>query len=376
MQDIASYTGTIYQAVGLCLEKRINFAAYRLPGNLAVTLVIQKGGDPTELQDITNVLPEKGFLIAPFLRNQEDKTCLIRPDIMLHGKATPRQLKDLALLPAYSTNGSGGSHPEDTQKEDYLNAIAQVIGKIRSGDFEKVVLSRVKSVIGNYYFRLPDIFSQICHTYPDAFVYLFCLKGQCWTGVSPEPFICTRDGELCTVSLAGTRTSDNQNQDIARWNDKELLEQEYVTRHIEKVLHRYGVDKYKKSGPYAAHAGNLVHLRTDFTFPVDQVKQKLPQLINALHPTPAVCGMSTGKAMDFIRTTEKHNREYYSGFLGPIGLDDMFQLYVNIRCMKVYDDRLVLYTGGGITHDSVAEAEWDETDIKADTLLSVLKQFN
>ena len=43
------------------------------------------------------------------------------------------------------------------------------------------------------------------------------------------------------------------------------------------------------------------------------------------------------------------------------------QLYVNLRCMKVLDDRLVLYIGGGITHDSVPEEEWEETEIKADT---------
>jgi isochorismate synthase len=43
--------------------------------------------------------------------------------------------------------------------------------------------------------------------------------------------------------------------------------------------------------------------------------------------------------------------------------------------MKVYNDRLVLYIGGGITHDSVAEEEWEETEIKAETLLSVIKQI-
>jgi isochorismate synthase len=48
---------------------------------------------------------------------------------------------------------------------------------------------------------------------------------------------------------------------------------------------------------------------------------------------------------------------------------------MNLRCLKVYDDRLVLYIGGGITHESIPEEEWEETEIKAETLLSVLKQI-
>jgi isochorismate synthase len=85
--------------------------------------------------------------------------------------------------------------------------------------------------------------------------------------------------------------------------------------------------------------------------------------------------MASAKAMDDIRQTEKHSREYYTGFLGPTGIDDLMQLYVNLRCMKILDDRCVLYIGGGITQDSVPEDEWEETEIKADTLLSVLEQI-
>jgi isochorismate synthase len=140
----------------------------------------------------------------------------------------------------------------------------------------------------------------------------------------------------------------------------------YLTIHI---------DQFNKTGPYVAKAGNLLHLRTDFTFSVDAIGTRLPSLISSLHPTPAVCGMSTGKAMDFIKSGEKHDRGYYAGFLGPIGIRDMIRLYVNLRCMQVFDDRLVLYIGGGITSDSVPEEEWEETEMKAETLLSVLKKI-
>jgi isochorismate synthase len=43
--------------------------------------------------------------------------------------------------------------------------------------------------------------------------------------------------------------------------------------------------------------------------------------------------------------------------------------------MKVLENQLSLYVGGGITADSVPEDEWEETEIKAETLLSVLNQI-
>jgi isochorismate synthase len=374
MQEVLKHTDSIAEALRICLGKKIHFAAYRLPGKTGIDLIIQKDPEMRALENLTDRLPSRGFLIAPFSRNN-DKTYLIRPEIVLHNSFTSKQLEELLALPENLLNQRTQPCPEDTRKEDYIHLIRDTIGRINSGEFEKVVLSRVKTVQGNFSKRLPDIFNILCNSYPNAFVYLFCLNGQCWTGATPEPFICSKGEELITVSLAGTRAHRKEDLDIGNWNRKELQEQDYVTLHIEKILKNYTVSAYTKNGPYVARAGNLLHLRTDFTFSVQSVGNQLPSLINALHPTPAVCGMSTGKAMDFIGSSEKHSREYYTGFLGPLGLGDLIHLYVNLRCLKVYDNRVLLYIGGGITHDSVAEEEWEETEIKADTLLSVLQQI-
>jgi isochorismate synthase len=86
--------------------------------------------------------------------------------------------------------------------------------------------------------------------------------------------------------------------------------------------------------------------------------------------------MDTENALEFIQKIEKHDREYYTGFLGPVGFTDMLNLYVNLRCLKVYKDCVALYVGAGITSDSVPEEEWQETEIKAETLLSVIKKIH
>lgn len=373
MPEVLKNKATLNEAIDICLRRNLHFAVYRLPGEKRISMVIQKDPQMHIPPRLDHRLPEKGFLVAPFSRDNNE-IWLIRPDIILNDQIDQSQLEGLNSIKNLSFS-SPDYHSGDTSKEDYLRLISESISNINTGAFEKVVLSRIKSVRGNFRYRMPDLFQALCSSYEEAFVYLFCVKGQCWTGASPEPFICSNNNEINTVSLAGTRPYSPGNLDITEWNHKETEEQEYVTRHIQRILKEYNIDEYDRKGPYVARAGNLLHLRTDFKFNKKSIGNRLPSLIASLHPTPAVCGMSTGNAMDFIKSSEKHNREYYAGFLGPVGIKDPLCLYVNLRCMKVYDDRLVLYIGGGITHDSVPEEEWEETEIKAETLLSVIKQI-
>lgn len=374
MQEVLNFTDSLTRVLKICISKKLHFAAYRLPDHTGIDIVVQTDPDIQCLENLMHRLPSHGFLIAPFSR-KNDKPCLIKPQMIMHNFVTPEQMKVLEALQESPVKITDHDYPEDTLREDYIGLIQETIERINAGEFDKVVLSRIKTVYGNYTHRLNEIFNILCCCYPSAFVYLFCVNGQCWIGATPEPFICSSGNELVTVSLAGTRPYRREDLEVGNWNAKELQEQNYVTLHIEKVLHHYAITSYHKNGPYAARAGNLLHLRTDFSFSARTVGDRLPSLINALHPTPAVCGMSTGKAMDFIGTAEKHTRGYYTGFLGPVGLGDLIRLYVNLRCMRIFDDRLVLYVGGGITHDSVPEEEWEETEIKADTLLSVVQQI-
>ena len=177
---------------------------------------------------------------------------------------------------------------------------------------------------------------------------------------------------MTTVSLAGTREYNPENLNLHNWCKKERVEQELVTRFIENSLEKLNLKFTSKVGPYTKKAGNLIHLRTDFTLDFLEVNGKLGELVNELHPTSAVCGLPKREAFQFLKENEKHNRGYYSGFLGPVNLDEKLQLFVNLRCMRIMNERLILYVGAGITIDSDAEQEWDETEIKADTLLSII----
>ena len=124
----------------------------------------------------------------------------------------------------------------------------------------------------------------------------------------------------------------------------------------------------EKIGPHSYQAANLVHLRTQFDFNASLVKPLLGEFIEALQPTPSVGGLPKIAAKELLLSVEKHNREYYSGFLGPLNIGDKTALFVNLRCMKVVKEGFAFFGGAGITRGSIPRREWDETTEKIMTL--------
>ena len=132
--------------------------------------------------------------------------------------------------------------------------------------------------------------------------------------------------------------------------------------------------EYDEHGPKTVVAGNLLHLKSEFS--VDMQATGLPQLGSAmlrlLHPTSAVCGSPLQPALEFLKKHEGYDREYYTGYLGPVNFKDQIQIFVNLRCAQLIDQSAIIYAGGGITADSIPDQEWIETEMKLNTLRSVL----
>ena len=358
------------QALQLCIEKNLVFAAYRLPHSDAVRLLIQHDPTPNKVSITSELFSEKGFLISPFKENDKNSSYFIQPDLnyISTDYTDFEELINLASAPAIASPFDNGS----ISKKEFIVQVDKIKAGIEKGEFEKVVISRIKVVERSYRSKLTEIFQLLSSSYSNAFIYMFNVNGQLWMGATPEPLICSHKNDLETVSLAGTKTFNPENLNLRNWSNKERIEQEMVTRYVEKTLDKFNIKNYLKVGPFTKRAGNLVHLRTDFTLDFHKINGQLGDLVQELHPTSAVCGLPKKAAMDHILAHEKHNRSYYSGFLGPVNLDERVLLFVNLRCMRVMPDRLVLHIGAGITSDSVPEDEWAETEIKADTLLSII----
>jgi isochorismate synthase len=226
-------------------------------------------------------------------------------------------------------------------------------------------------------------FLALCQKYDHAFISLVSIPGVgTWIGATPETLLALTPTSLKTVALAGTRASptDRTLEDVI-WGTKEIEEQALVSDYIRHFLQQLPLANFSEVGPRTVSAGNIIHLKTDFSI-ADTAATQLGQhglselanrILDSLHPTSAVCGMPKKEALSFILERERYNRAFYSGFLGPIHIEAQSRLFVNLRCMQLTPERAILYVGAGITADSVPALEWQETVLKSKTLLSVLE---
>lgn len=362
---------TISDTISVCLENNLTFAAYRLPNQTLPKLIVQKNYGTVEVEVLSDITGLKGFLVAPFLQSEENRMVIIKPDFYFENEISDEQYEQLAQI-KYTEKEEVEALPYEVTKEDYLEQIEEISHSIKNNKVQKVVLSRVKVVnydLGNH---IQEIFTKLCKRFANAFIYIFKAQGQLWMGATPEPFAFFENNIFHTSSVAGTKENTGKYQHLENWGNKERQEQQYVSDYISSILSENHWENIKHDGPYVKQAGNLLHLRTDFTSFAGIMNGNLGHLIYNLHPTPAVCGFPKNKALEIIRSVEKHNREYYSGFLGPVGMGNPISLFVNLRCMKIIGSQLALYSGGGLTIDSHPVDEWYETEIKAGTLLSVI----
>lgn len=174
--------------------------------------------------------------------------------------------------------------------------------------------------------------------------------------------------------MAGTQVSTQENLSEAIWRQKEIEEQALVSRYIVNCFKKIRLREFDEHGPRTVKAANLLHLKTEFTVDLSQIE--VPNLgsimLDLLHPTSAICGMPKEESMAFILANEKHDRKLFCGFLGPINIDDETHIFVNLRCAELSKNQLSFYAGAGITEDSNPEKEWIETEMKCNTLLSLL----
>ncbi|HEC44348.1 MAG TPA: hypothetical protein ENI20_16115 [Bacteroides sp.] len=359
-----------------CISKNLPFVTFRLPQKDHSVTYIQTSQGITRWKSIREISSQKGFIMAPFDTRNGANYILVKPDLIIEGhNISPDQLSVVESLESRQQPDWPEAYPVVTGKEAYMEQVEGIRTSISTGAFQKAVLSRIMVIEGDYFSIIARLFQSICKKHPNAFVYLLKSDEHFWIGASPEPLMRLREGRVSTVSLAGTRPYAKAHLDVNRWTVKEVLEQEYVTRYIHDVLRRFDIRDYRVSSPYVRKAGNLVHLCTDFSFEFEAIGKRLWDFVNAMHPTPAVAGHPKDDAIDYIKKLEPHDRDYYTGFLGPVISNDTIDLFVNLRCLKINPNYLSLFIGGGIVLDSNPADEWNETLWKAEGLLWVLRSY-
>ncbi|NJW54220.1 chorismate-binding protein [Salinimicrobium oceani] len=392
-------------------SQNLPFVAYRKPvlsGNSGEVKAFLQQDDQLHYSDD---FTECGFVFAPF--DTSEKAVLF-PENASEKLIFEQVISEEAK---FSDTSQKGEIPEE-KKLTHVKLITKAVEALKAGAMEKVVLSR-KEIVALDDPNPLKLFKKLLKIYSTAFVYCwFHPKVGCWLGATPETLLKIEGNRFKTMALAGTQKFSGT-MDV-EWGEKEQQEQQFVTDSILDDLEKAGVSSsgVESSAAYTTKAGNLLHLRTDISGKIPNSKfspaaalakeGQIPKedsgkavinrgsaerIISAVHPTPAVCGLPKEKAREFILSEENYDREFYTGFLGELNLQTNVQrsrtrrnvenlayravkkethLYVNLRCMKIEENKAVLFVGGGITKDSVPEDEWQETVNKAETMKKVL----
>ncbi len=259
-------------------------------------------------------------------------------------------------------------YPFVMSQQEYEEIATVFLASFRRFGVEKAVFSRIKEIDLNP-IVCQKFFDSLVAAYPNAFVYFISseLFGT-WIGATPERLISIHEGKGSTVSLAGTKKAD----DGSPWGEKELREQQYVTDFILERLNAMGMKDVHSGERYESIAGPVKHLKNDIEFSSEN--SSALDLALDLHPTPAVSGFPRKDAIKLIAETEPHQRGLYTGFIGFIG-DDSSDIFVNLRCCSIAENKAYLYLGGGFTSDSSIPMEWQETENKSRTLLNILQNL-
>jgi isochorismate synthase len=378
--------------INKAVESNYSLAVWRLPNDPIVRLVISKSAE--RLKDISGMEDlDSGFIFAPFDTSAEK--LFLKADMVF--SFTNGQMNTPVTPIEHASNGwlteqigeNSLSTPKPyvrktvkantTSKDFFCGIVSKAVDAIEQGTFEKVVLSRTVCVDHASAFNISHTFQNLCSRYSNALISFVTLpEAGSWLGASPELLVSVQDKKIFkTTALAGTQAySHGVNLKSVAWTQKDIEEQALVERYIISCFKKIRLREYEEHGPRTVVAGNLIHLKSDFT--VDMQATNFPQLgsvmLQLLHPTSAVCGMPLDSSLEFIHKHEQYDRQFYSGYLGPVNFQNRTDIFVNLRCLQLLETKFILYAGAGITQDSIPEKEFDETELKLNTLLKVIEE--
>lgn len=256
---------------------------------------------------------------------------------------------------AFGQDTSEGEH--SVSQEEYLDQLNQVIHSITQRELHKVVLSRKQFVPGKAHAQ--KTFEALQRLYSSCTVFaLIHPEFGSWMGATPEVLLEEVEGGFRSMSLAGTRLKGGLN-----WGIKELEEQKFVTKEVHRTLKEFG-GRVSRDAQMTLEAGPVEHLLTWVN--TDKAELATENVLEALHPTPAVCGSPTEKAREVIAATEGYDRALYTGYLAFTA--PKLWAVVMLRTMKWTREGITYFAGGGITKDSVPLSEWMETEHKISAL--------
>ncbi len=270
-----------------------------------------------------------------------------------------------------------GSGPGLTRMEWTLRC-EKALAAIREGSLSKIVLVRRKRFEWGHSQGPLELLRALRGRHPQCLRYWVTAPGGAhFVGATPERLFSKRGSEARSLALAGSAPrgrdprSDQENIRSLLASRKNRHEHQLVVEAVRDALAGLCT---RVEAPQAAQVltlSNVHHLSTPLRGRLRGGVSSF-DLLERLHPTPAVGGTPRQAALELLREIEPEGRGWYAGPIGWIGADGNSEFFVALRGALLRGDEAHLFAGCGLVEASDPAGEWDETQWKLDAVASCL----
>jgi len=265
----------------------------------------------------------------------------------------------------------------DVNRPALLSAVANVATDIRSGVYEKAVLAATREMEAERPIEPGVALARLREGYANCHLFSYRAGDGIFLGASPEQLAGLRNGRITTLGLAGSAPRGQTPEEDEAFGDallnsvKDRIEHAIVVRALREGLADLATDLRAPNQPVLRRLHNIQHLATEVSADVRPGVDVL-DVVERLHPTPAVCGWPTPIARSVIGRYERFDRGWYAGPIGWIDAAGDGEFAVGLRSALVRGARAWLFAGAGIMGDSDPEAELAEIELKFRPLTTAL----
>jgi anthranilate synthase component 1 len=263
-------------------------------------------------------------------------------------------------------------------KAQFVKIVKKAKRYVYDGDVFQVVIAKSMkfSVKGN----LIKLYENLRKVNPSPYMYLLKMSDRCIVGSSPEMLVRVTGDRVETFPIAGTRPvvrneakNEKLRQELLK-DEKELAEHTMLVDLARNDIGRvcdFGTVRVKELMTVKRFS-HVQHIVSHVTGRL-QEKHDCYDALRAVFPAGTVSGAPKVRAMEVIDELEPTLRGPYAGALGYFSFNGSCDFAITIRSLFVNRNAAYIESGAGIVMDSDPEREWEETEHKANAMLTALR---
>ncbi len=246
----------------------------------------------------------------------------------------------------------------------------EMIHSFQNSNLEKVVAGKVEKGEIIQTSSLYSLLSPLLHL-PGALFAFSPRKGSIFFGLSPEHLFRRENETLYTEAVAGTWLKGKLNRETILASKKENEEFQFVDDYIQFHLERL-CSEVHSSPLQIKETPTLQHLHKTY---FGQLEKNITDhdILDILHPTPALCGTPKKEALEWLLSHENFERGYYGAPIGWRGKNSS-EFVVGIRSCLIQDSLVYFFSAAGITKSSKPLLEWRELEYKTQLMKSLFHE--